>query len=332
MTDGLLDRLVKDYLSLNLPVSSFAWQGGEPTLMGLDFYKKVVKLQKEYGKDGQSVSNALQTNGVLLDRQWCQFLCEYQFLVGISLDGPKKYHDFYRPDHAGKGSYDRVMAAIATCRKYKVEFNILVLLNNKNVVVPDELFDFFTDMKIKYLQFVPCVEMDPKTGQVDEYSITPQQYGDFLCRIFDRWYAYGPEKLSIRIIDSMLNYLVHGRHTNCTFNRKCDDYIVIEHNGDAFCCDFFVDQPYKLGNILDTLISKLYQSDIKRKFANQKNRIHNKCLICRHDALCRGGCLKDRVMTDDGFANPSYLCQGYKTFFDYVKPKLSQLAADITSR
>lgn len=331
MVDDVLDRLIKDYLALSLPVSSFAWQGGEPTLMGLDFYKKVVELQKEYGKDGQVVSNALQTNGILLDERWCKFLCEYQFLVGISLDGPKDCHDFYRIDHSGNGTFNKVITAIETCRSHKVEFNILVLLNDKNVIVPDELFDFFIELKIKYLQFIPCVEKNQKTDKVADFSITPQQYGEFLRVIFDRWYEYGPEKLSIRIIDSALNYLVHGRHANCTFNRKCDDYIVIEHNGDAFCCDFFVDEQYHLGNILDSPIRDLFQSDKKLQFANQKNNIHNKCLICRHNALCRGGCLKDRVVTNNGFANPSYFCQAYKSFFDHALPKLSQLAAGIAS-
>jgi len=329
MSDDVLGRLIKDYLALNLAVSSFAWQGGEPTLMGLDFYKKVVTLQKEYGKDGQAVSNALQTNGILLDEQWCKFLCEYKFLVGISLDGPKKYHNHYRIDidKAGNGTFNKVMAAMENCRKHKVEFNILVLLNDRNVVAPDDLFDFFTGLKIKYLQFIPCVENDPTTGEIADFSITPEQYGQFLCRVFDRWYKCGPEKLSIRIIDSMMNYLVHGRHTNCTFNRNCDDYIVIEHNGDAFCCDFFVDQQYHLGNLLETPIEELFQSEKKRQFAKQKNKIHNKCLICRYSDICRGGCLKDRIVTDNNFVNLSYFCQAYKQFFDYSLPRLSQLAA-----
>lgn len=329
MNGEVLDRLIKDYLALNFAVSSFAWQGGEPTLMGLDFYKKAVELQKEYGKDGQVVSNALQTNGVLLDEKWCEFLHEYKFLVGISLDGPRKYHDHYRVDKAGNGTFDRVMAAIENCRKHKVEFNVLVLLNDKNVEVPDELFDFFTGQKIKYLQFVPCVEREVSTGKIAEFSITSKQYGDFLRTIFDRWYEYGHEKLSIRVFDSVLNYIIHGRHTNCTFNRKCDDYIVIEHNGDAFCCDFFVEDQYRLGNILELPVEELFQSEIKKQFVNQKRNIHNKCLICRHNAICRGGCLKDRIAVGDGFANPSYFCQAYKEFFDYSVPRLSQLAARI---
>lgn len=327
MSEQVLEKLISSYLGLKLAANNFAWQGGEPTLMGLDFYKKVIELQQKYGCDGQVVSNALQTNGILLDDRWCEFLKKYNFLVGISLDGPKDYHDFYRLDHAGNGTFDKVTAAMENCRKGRVEFNILVLLNAKNVVAPDELFDFFTGLKIKYLQFVPCVEKDPATGEIADFSITPEQYGRFLCRLFDRWYDYGPEKLSIRIVDSIMNYLVYGRHTNCTFNRKCDDYIVIEHNGDAFCCDFFVDQQYHLGNLLDRPIEELFQSENKRQFAKQKNKIHNKCLICRYSDICRGGCLKNRIVTNDNFKNPSYFCQAYKRFFDHSLPRLSQLAA-----
>ena len=298
-------------------------------MMGLDFYKQTLQLQQKYGTPGQVISNAIQTNGILLDEDWCKFLSEYKFLAGISLDGPKKYHDHYRLDHAGNPTFEKVMAAIENCRKNKVEFNILVLENNKNVVASDELFDFFIERKIKYLQFIPCVEKDPQTNKVSDFSITAKQYGDFLCRIFDRWYEHGPKKLSIRIIDSLLNYLVSGRHANCTFNRKCGDYIVIEHNGDAFCCDFFVDKEYRLGNILETPIEKLFNSDIKRDFANQKNNIHNNCLLCRYMSACRGGCLKDRIAINDDFANPSYFCESYKQFFDHSIPKLSQLAAKL---
>jgi len=276
ISDEVLEKLIKDYLALNMSVSGFAWQGGEPTLMGLEFYKKAVNLQKKYGRDGQAVSNALHTNGILLDEKWCEFLSEYQFLVGISLDGPEQYHDHYRLDRAGNGTFHRVMTAIETCRKHKVEFNILVLLNDKNVEAPDELFDFFMGQKIRYLQFIPCIEKDSVTGKIADFSITPKQYGNFLIRIFDRWYDYGHEKVSVRIFDSILNYIVHGRHTNCTFSHRCNDYIVIEHNGDAFCCDFFVDEQFRLGNVFETPIKKLFQSETKKKFSNERISIHNK--------------------------------------------------------
>jgi uncharacterized protein len=323
MNDSILEKTVCDYLKLGLEVSNFAWQGGEPTLMGLDFYKKVVELQKQYGKNGQIVSNTLQTNGVLLDDDWCKFLNEYEFLLGISLDGPKKYHDYYRLDHSGKGTFDKVTASIEKCKKYKVEFNILVLLNDKNVIDPEGLFDFFVSENIKFLQFVPCVENDPETGKITSFSITPEQYGNFILRIFDLWKNYGPERISIRIFDSMMHYIVNQKHTNCTFGRLCNDYIVIEHNGDAYCCDFFVEPEYKLGNVMDTPIEKLLSSPVKSGFAEKKKQLSNKCFLCRHSLICRGGCLKDRLASNNNFSDSSYFCESYKLIFDKILPQLT---------
>lgn len=329
MNDNVLRHLVKSYLSLRFPVSSFAWQGGEPTLMGLEFYQRVVDVQSHYADSGQVVSNALQTNGILLDAEWCQFLKEHHFLCGISLDGPKEYHDRYRRDRTGKGTFDRVMKGIENCRKYQTEFNILVLLNHVNVQHPDILFDFFADEGIQYLQFVPCVEKsfdDPQRAA--DYSITPKEYGRLLCRIFDRWLEYGVRKLSIRLFDSMLSYLLGGPHTECTFGRRCNDYIVIEHNGDAYCCDFYVTDQTILGNILDTPIEQLANSTLKREFARKKTDISNTCLICRYLDICRGGCPKDRAMLTGTHKEPSYFCESYKMFFAYALPRLEMIARE----
>jgi uncharacterized protein len=329
MSDEVLEKMVSRNLKLDMPAGSFAWQGGEPTLMGLDFYKRTIGFQQKYGEPGQAVSNALQTNGILLDDDWCRFLAEYKFLVGISLDGPKEYHDHYRLDHAGKGTFDKVITAIEKCRQHNVEFNILVLLNNKNVTAPDELFDFFTGLKIKYLQFVPCVEKDPATGEIADFSITARQYGDFLCRIFDRWIEYGPTKLSVRMFDSVLAYCVGAGHTICTFRPQCSDYIVIEHNGDAFCCDFFVEDAWCLGNILETPIEKLAAHRTKRKFSRQKRCIDDKCLLCRHLDMCRGGCLKDRFILGPNSGQANYFCQSYKQFYDHTLNRFWEIAASL---
>jgi uncharacterized protein len=329
MSDEVLDKLISSYMRLKFPSSSFAWQGGEPMLMGLDFYKKVVELQQRCGTDGQVVTNALQTNGILLDEQWCKFLSEYKFLVGISLDGPKEYHDYYRRTPSGRGTFDKVMAGIESCRKNKVEFNILVLVSAGNVGAPDKIFDFFKELKIKYLQFVQCVENDPATGRITEFAITPKQYGDFLCRIFDRWIEFGPDQISIRTFDSILSYLMAGEHSICTFRPQCNDYIVIEHNGEAFCCDFFVEDRWRLGNILETSIEKLAADKKKRKFARLKTTISNKCLICRHLDICRGGCLKDRIVINGDYKAASYFCDSYKNFFDYALPRFYQIAAKL---
>jgi len=330
MTEQVLEKLIKDYMALRFPLAGFAWQGGEPTLMGLDFFAKAVEFQKKYGYPGQEVGNSLQTNAILLDEKWCRFLHENRFLVGISIDGPKEYHDHYRLDHAGRGTWDRVMRAIENCKKCDVAFNTLTLLNDVNVEHPDEVFDFLVGLGVKFLQFIPCVELDPATGKVTDFSITPQQYAEFQCRIFDRWVDYGPGKLSIRDFDSILTYYATGRHTICTFDRQCSQYIVIEHTGDAFCCDFFVEPKWRLGNIFETPIDKLAASPLKRKFARSKKNLCNKCLICSHLAICRGGCMKDRAPFDrENFGRESYYCQAYKRFFDYAGPRFMQIAADI---
>ncbi len=331
MSDEVLEKLIKDYLGLGFVMSSFAWQGGEPTLMGLDFYKKVVELQQKYGSAGQEVSNALQSNAILLDEKWCRFLHDSKFLVGISIDGPKEFHDYYRLDYAGGGTFDKVMRAVRFCKEYKVEFNTLTLLNDKNVEHPDELFDFFIENGIRYLQFIPCVETDPATGEIADFSITPKQYGEFLCRIFDRWYEYGPTKLSIRDFDSILSFCVKGKHTICTFDKQCSAYIAVEHTGDCFPCDFFIEPKWRLGNIFETPIEKLAGGAKKRAFARSKQNLCNKCLVCRSLDACRGGCVKDRVGPGKSSEGNSYFCESYKKFFDYAMPRFLQVAAAISA-
>jgi uncharacterized protein len=333
MSDEVLEKLVRDYMSLRFQLSGFAWQGGEPTLMGLDFYQRAVELQKKHGVTGQEVGNSLQTNALLLDNaEWCRFLHESQFLVGISIDGPKELHDHYRLDLGGHGTWDRVMRAIDRCKEYQVEFNTLTLVNHLTADHPDEVFDFLIGLGVRYLQFIPCVEVDPQTGQIAEFSVAPKQYGDFLCRIFDRWIQFGPEKLSVRDLDSILSYCLSGHSTICTFDRQCSQYIVVEHTGEAFPCDFFVEPKWRLGNLLETPIEQLAACAQKKTFARQKQNLSNRCLVCRHLALCRGGCMKDRTPFDRGnYGRESYFCESYRQFFDYALPHFLQVAAQIRS-
>ena len=330
MSEAILDCLMKSYLGLRFPISSFAWQGGEPALMGLDFYQYAIDLQKQYGADGQAVSNVFQTNGILLDDAWCKFLAEYKFLCGISLDGPKEFHDYYRKDRTGQGTFDRVWAGIERCRRHGTEFNILVLLNDRNVNHPDELFDFFTSQDLLYLQFIPCIEKNSNDPvQPAAYSITPEQYGRFLCRFFDRWYDGWSGKMSVRIFDSLVSYGVNGFPAECTFGRQCNDYIVIEHNGNVYCCDFYVTPETQLGNILETPIEQIAIHPVKRKFSAKKTEIANKCLVCRYLDICRGGCLKDRSMLTGAHTTPSYFCESYKMFFDHALGYLRGLAVQV---
>jgi uncharacterized protein len=330
MSDEVLEKLVRDYMQLGFPVSGFAWQGGEPTLMGVDFFRRVVELQKKYGNAGQQVSNTLQTNGVLLDDEWCRFFCDNKFLLGISIDGPKEFHDRYRVNHSGKGTFDRVIRGIKTCQKYGVQFSALILLNNNNVKQPNALFDFCIENDLTYLQFIPCVETDPATGKPADFSITPKQYGDFLCRLFDLWYEYGTEKLNIREFDSLTTYYVMGKHTICTYSKQCTGFVVIEHSGDAFCCEFFVEPQWRLGNILETPLEKLAGDSKKRAFARNKQKLCDKCLVCGHLDICRGGCMKDRARWNEkDKGQESYFCEGYRQFFDYTVPRFKQIAAGI---
>jgi uncharacterized protein len=330
MSEEVLEKLVKDYMQLGFGVVGFAWQGGEPTLMGVDFFRRVVELQKQYGRAGQQISNTLQTNGVLLDEEWCRFFHDNRFLLGISIDGPKEFHDYYRVDRSGGGTYDKVMRGIENCKKYQVEFNTLILLNNRNVEYPDKLFEFLVENELTYLQFIPCIEKDPATGEPADFSITPRQYGDFLCRLFDRWYEYGPEKLNIREFDSLVTYFVLGSHTICTYSRQCAGFVVIEHTGDAFCCEFFVEPRWRLGNILEVSLEELAASARKRAFAREKQNLDNKCLVCRYLDICRGGCIKDRIRLREGnFGSESYFCESYKKFFDYTMRRFMQIASAI---
>ncbi|UCC99237.1 MAG: anaerobic sulfatase maturase [Phycisphaerales bacterium] len=330
MSGEVLDKLVRNYMQLGFPVVGFAWQGGEPTLMGVDFFARAVELQKKYGTSGQQVSNTLQTNGVLLDDGWCRFFHENKFLLGISIDGPKEFHDRYRLDHSGAGTFERVMRSIECCKKHQVEFSALVLLNNLNVEHPQELFNFLVENDLTYLQFIPCVETDSATGRPADFSITPKQYGDFLCALFDLWYDYGPEKLNIREFDSLLTHYVMGNHTICTYSKRCEGFVVIEHTGDAFCCEFFVESAWRLGNILETPLERLANSAEKRSFARYKEKLCNKCLVCRHLDICRGGCMKDRARwNDEDLTRESYFCESYRQFFDYSVPRFLQIAAGI---
>jgi len=331
MSEEVLDRLVKDYMRLGFDVVGFAWQGGEPTLMGVDFFRSAVELQKKYGRAGQEVSNTLQTNGVLLDENWCRFFHENKFLLGISIDGPKEFHDSYRVDRSGSGTFDRVMRGIESCKEYSVQFNALVLLNNRNVEHADKLFDFLIENDMTYVQFIPCIERDPATDKATDFSITPKQYGDFLCKLFDLWYDYGPEKLNIREFDSLVTHYVLGNHTICTYSKQCAGFVVIEHNGDAFCCEFFVEPKWRLGNILETPLEELAGSNLKRTFARDKQNLCDKCLLCSYLDICRGGCMKDRVRLSPGQADSqTYFCEGYKQFFDYTVPRFVQIAAAIS--
>lgn len=318
MSEQVLESMIRQYLSLSGPQAAFGWQGGEPLLMGLDFFRKAVEFQKKYGKPGQRLANGMQTNGVLLDDEWARFLRDYRFLVGLSLDGPPEMHDVYRQTANGRGSHARVMDALKSLKRYNVEFNALVVLNPVNVKQPERLYDYFLENQIYHLQFIPLAELD-KTGKVASFSITAEQYGDFLCAVFDRWLVDGKPTAYIRLFDEMLIRYVRGEFPSCTLRDSCDSYVVIEHNGDVYACDFFVEKGWHLGNLLETPLEEIVQSKKRQGFAARKRNVSALCRQCPWLSFCYGGCPKYRLIAGGSITSVNYFCQAYRRFFEHSK-------------
>ncbi|HUV03836.1 MAG TPA: anaerobic sulfatase maturase [Armatimonadota bacterium] len=323
MSDSTLERLITQALDAGCDIAMFSWQGGEPALMGLDFFRRVVELQAAHMHPGQAVSNALQTNATLLDRRWAEFLREHNFLVGVSLDGPQSLHNHYRRDEKRVGSHARVMQSLRMLVDMGAEVNILTLVNERNVREPDRVYDFLLETGVKYFQFVPCVEPGPG-GKPASYSISPEDFGDFLCRLFDRWMD-SPMDVSIRDFDDLLAMHQGRSPTTCIYQPRCGGYLLIEHNGDVFPCDFFVLPKWRLGNLNETPLAELRASGKLAEFGGQKAMLSDECLNCPWVNFCYGGCLKYRTVLGGPVSQPTYLCEAYKRLFGHASSVLAEL-------
>lgn len=326
MTDEVLEKLISSYMATDQPVYTFGWQGGEPTLMGVDFFKKVVRLQQQYAKSGARISNGFQTNGILIDDEFASFLGEYNFLVGISLDGPSDIHNMYRKDIGGSGTHERVINTIECLKRHHVEFNILTLVNAENVGRARDVYRYLCDMDMTFHQYIPCVEFDPNNEKMP-FAITGEQWGEFLCELFDEWVREDVYKVSVRFFDSILNVMLGGMYSSCHMAGNCRQYFVVEYNGDIYPCDFFVQPSLKIGNIASTSWKSAIDSEIYREFGNRKNKWNARCIGCEHLMYCSGDCLKHRVYGDNPPETLSWLCDGYKKFFDHAMPKFKQIAS-----
>jgi serine-type anaerobic sulfatase-maturating enzyme len=313
MSYDTLERLVDTYLFYSYPNSTFAFQGGEPTLAGLPFFEKLVEFQKQYGRDGQSVSNALQTNGTLLDKNWCDLFRSYQWLIGLSLDGPEEVNDRFRFNKEGRGTWKRVMETVELFKKERVDFNILCVLSQANVDKPKELYRFYRGLGIENLQFIPLAEFD-REGNPMPFTITPEQYGRFLCEVFDLWW---PErrKVRIRFFDNVAEALAGQKPGSCTMHETCDSYVVVEYNGDVYPCDFFVESNWKLGNVVLDSWSEIARRTRRYSFASKKTLAHPECQVCEYQSICHGGCPKFRHGPHGRFEELDYFCQAYKMVF-----------------
>jgi uncharacterized protein len=321
MTEETLERLVDTYLFYSYPNSVFAFQGGEPTLAGLGFYRNLIKLQKQRGRDGQNVSNSLQTNGMLIDVEWCALFREYNWLIGVSLDGPEDVHDMYRRNKAGHPTWKRVMQSVNTMQKQKVDFNVLCVVSRANVEKPREMYQFFKNLGIDNIQYIPLSEFD-REGNPLPFTVTAREYGTFLCDTFEQWWP-DRRRIRIRCFDNIAEGLAGQRPGTCTMHETCDSYAVVEYNGDVYPCDFFVEDSWRLGNIMVDSWSEIARKQKRYTFATRKTLARVECAECEYEPLCHGGCPKSRQAPHGKFEDLDYFCESYKMVFRKTVPPLS---------
>jgi uncharacterized protein len=327
MNDNVLEEMIRQVMEQSGPGVSFCWQGGEPTLMGVPFFEKVVNYQQKYNQ-GQHIENSIQTNGILINKKWAEFLKFNDFLVGISLDGPKHINDYYRLLSNGKGSWQYVVENIQLLLNYKVQVNVLSVINDYSSQFPKEIYEFFKQLGLNYMQFIPCLEFDQKSGHPSNYSVQPEKYGEFLCQVFDMWkgdFKDGIPTTFIRLFESVFFYYVGLQSPECVFSEECGNYLVVEHNGDVYACDFFVEPGWKIGNLLKENLIEMLNSPRQNEFGKLKSLLPTKCKDCQWLSYCRGGCTKNRKIYNSA-PNINYFCSSYRMFFQHADEEMKKLA------
>ncbi len=338
MADDIQESYIRQQLeSQSGPEVTIAWQGGEPTLMGLDFFQRSIELEKKYQKPVTAIQNTIQTNGVLLDEEWCEFFRANNFLVGLSLDGPRAMHDAYRVDKGGQPTFDKVMRAARLMQKNHVEFNILTTVHAANGDHPLEVYRFLRDqVRTRFIQLIPIVERVNDRGEVGnqegnrvtDRSVKPEQWGRFLISIFDEWVRRDVGGVFVQMFDAALASWVGAPPAMCIFSETCGKAVALEHNGDLYSCDHFVEPKYLLGNIQREPMAQLVGSEQQVKFGNDKRDLLPRyCRECEVRFACHGECPKNRfIHTSDGEPGLNYLCAGYKAFFNHINAPMKIMA------
>ena len=348
MTDEMLERFTQEYIKAQtMGHVLFTWHGGEPLMRSIDFYKKALTLQQKYAR-GRHIDNVIQTNGTLLTDEWCEFFAQNHWLVGISIDGPQQYHDHYRLTSAGKPSWERVMHGIRLLNKHHVEWNAMAVVNAYNADHPLEFYHFFKEHGCQYLQFTPIVERltahsdgrtlaslaDQTDIPVADFSVTAEQWGTFLCTIFDEWVRHDVGSIFVEIFDCTLANWMGVAPGICSYSTHCGHAGVMEHNGDVYSCDHFVFPAYKLGNIRDhTLVEMLY-GEQQQAFSRLKHAsLPRQCKECDMEFACHGECPKNRFL-HDRYGNPglNYLCRGYYQFYTHVAPYMDLMKRELLAQ
>ena len=350
MPDEVLEQYVQQYIAAQ-PGDEihFAWQGGEPTLLGLDFFRTVVDLQQRHA-GGKTIANALQTNGVLIDDAWGEFLAEHRFLVGVSIDGPRDLHDCYRVDKGQAPTFDRVMRGIAKLKQHNVDFNTLTVVHRRNSQHPVEVYRFLKEIGSGFIQFIPIVERRAASGssdglvlikpsfgdaaEVTEWSVEPKAYGTFLSRIFDEWVKKDVGRVFVQLFDVALESWMGMDASLCVFKKTCGSALAMEHTGDLYSCDHFVYPENKLGNIMETALENLVDSPQQKAFGQAKSEsLPRMCRTCEVRFACNGECPKHRFLTTpDGEPGLNYLCAGYKHFFKHIDPYMQFMAGELRAQ
>ena len=342
MNERLLERFVKEYIqSQTMSEVMFTWHGGEPLLRPLSFYQKALELQKKYAQ-GRVINNSLQTNGTLLTEEWCRFFKDNNWLIGVSIDGPQRLHDAYRKNRRGQPSFAEVMRGIELLNQYGVDWNAMAVVNRFNADFPLEFYHFFRSINCRFIQFTPVVERifehqdgrhfaSPmqEEGELADYSVTPEQWGHFLCAIFDEWARHDIGEYFIQIIESTFANWMGIPPGVCSLAKTCGHAGVMELNGDVYSCDHYVFPEFKLGNIYQNSLSEMMYGDKQRKFGLMKyDSLPKQCKACEFLFACHGECPKNRFATTaDGEKGLNYLCKGYFQFFRHVTPFMNEWVA-----
>ena len=331
MSDELLEAVIVQQIAA-APDSTvnFFWHGGEPTLLGIDYFRRIVELEDRHLRPGMTVTNGIQTNGIFIDEDWCRFFAAEGFSVGISIDGPSALHDAYRRTRDGKTTHRQVMQAYRLLRRHGVPVDILCVVHDRNVREPAAVYRFFKEIKAQYISFIPLVEPDPAASKgVGPRTVPADLFGSFLCAVFDEWVRQDIGRIVVQIFEEAGRPFYGQDHSLCIFRETCGDVPVIEHNGDFYACDHFVVPAHRWGNIRKTSLTALLDDPAQKSFGRDKrDNLPQDCRQCDVLAMCNGGCPKDRIMrTAGGEAGLNYLCAGYRRFFRHCRPYLFDLAA-----
>ena len=330
MTDYILEKYIVQHIKASTEtIINFSWHGGEPLLAGIEFYRKVLRLQSFHKPDGKSVLNGIQTNGTLIDEEWCSFLSENNFIIGISIDGPPEFHNIFRTSKDFSPTWHQVISGFQLLKKHGVIPEVLCVVNAENVSHPLIIYNFFKQLGAKYITFLPLVEPEAgTTSGVSRNSVPAEEFGYFLSTIFDEWVEKDIGDIKIQIFEEAARSAFNQEHTLCIFKSNCGGVPVVEHNGDFFSCDHYVNKDHLLGNIMDHSLTYFLDSERQKVFGMNKSiSLPEYCIECEVRSMCNGECPKNRIiLTHDGETGLNYLCKGYKYFFNHCRPFIEAIS------